>query len=85
MVDSAQKRRLADLLEQVVDGKLEAADALKQAKNWSDIPWEKRDLSVALHALMHFHIDTDIRQKDPQYDEDMKHNLRLHISNLRGS
>jgi hypothetical protein len=66
MADSEQKRRLADLLEQVVDGKLQAADALKQAEKWSDMPWERRDVNVAWHTLMHFHIDTDIREKNPQ-------------------
>lgn len=57
---------MADLLEQVVDGKLQAADALKQAEKWSDMPWERRDVNVAWHTLMHFHIDTDIREKNPQ-------------------
>jgi hypothetical protein len=84
MADSEQRHRLANLLEQVVEGKVQSAEALKQAEKWTDMPWEGNDVNVAFHALMHFHIDADIRAQDPEYDEDLRHSLRLHISKLRG-
>ena len=63
MSPSEQRNRLADLLEQVVDGKLNAGDALRVAESWTDMPWEQRDVNVAWHTLMHFNIDEDIRQQ----------------------
>jgi hypothetical protein len=84
MANFEQRRRLADLLEQVVEGKLPVVDALKRAENWTDMPWEGNDVNAAFHSLMHFHIDGDIRAKAPEYDEDLRHSLRLHISKLRG-
>ena len=44
---SEQRNRLADLLEQVVDGKLKAGDALKASESWTDMPWEQRVVNVA--------------------------------------
>jgi len=85
MTDLEPSHRLADLLERVVDGKLEAIDALKQADKWADMPWERRDVNLAMHTLMRFHIDTDIRENNSDYDEDMKHSLLLHVSNLRAN
>lgn len=84
MANSEQRHRLADLLEQVVQGKLPAIDALKLAENWRDMPWEGTDVNAAFHSLMHFHIDADIRAKDSEYDEELRHGLRLQISKLRG-
>lgn len=83
MADSEQRRRLADLLEQVVEGKLQAADALKRAEKWADMPWEGNDVDSAFSALMYFHIYADARAQDAEYHEDLKHGLRLYISKLR--
>jgi hypothetical protein len=82
---SKQRNRLADLLEQVVDGKLNAGDALKVAESWTDMPWEQRDVNVAWHTLMHFNIDEDIRQKDPEYESGLRQQLVHHISRLRAT
>jgi hypothetical protein len=83
MALSEQRNRLADLLELVVDGKLKAEDALTVAESWTDMPWEQRDVNVAWHTLMHFNIDEDIRQKDPEYESDLRQQLVHHISSLR--
>jgi hypothetical protein len=85
MAGSEQKRQLADILEGVAQGKLEAINALKLAEECADLPWEKRDVNLAMHTLMKFYIDKDIRETDPDYDEDLKHSLLLHVSRLRGS
>ena len=78
-----QRRRLADLLEQVLNGTVHPIDALKQAEKWQDMPSNRNDVNVALNALMQFHIHRDVRSKDSEYDEDFRHSLRLHISELR--
>jgi hypothetical protein len=83
MALSEQRNRLADLLERVVDGKLKAGDALTVAESWTDMPWDQRDVNVAWHTLMHFNIDDDIRQKDPEYESRLREQLVHHISNLR--
>ena len=83
MTASEHRLQLADLLEQVIEGKLQAFDALRQAEKWSDMPWEGNDVNAALNTLLHFHRATEIRAKKPEYDEDFRHCLRVHISQLR--
>jgi len=85
MTFSEQKNRLADLLEQVVNGKLNAGDALKAADSWTDMPWDQREVNVAWHTLIHFNIDEDIRRKDSEYDAGLRQQLVRHISILRAS
>jgi len=74
---------LAGLLDQVVEGKLPATDALKLVEQWSGFGSERRDVNAALLTLLHFHVHRDLRKRDPEYDEALKHSLRLHISTLR--
>lgn len=83
MADSEQRNRFANLLEQVIDGKLTAADALKMAEAWHDVSWKERALNVAWHTLVHFNIDSDIREKNSEFDERMRKELRRHASILR--
>jgi hypothetical protein len=83
MIDKEPRQRLADLIELVIEGELYSADALKQAEKWEDMPWERRDVNLALHTLMQFHIYENSREKYPDYDEGVRQRLRLYISNLR--
>ena len=85
MTDSAYKFRLADLLERVAEGTLRPIDALREVEKWEDLPYWKREVAEALDILMRFHADADLRDKDPEYDEGMRHGLRLQISNLRSA
>ena len=82
---SEQRNRLADLLEQVVEGRINAGEALKVAESWTDVPWKERELNDPWHTLVHFRIDEDIRQKDPNYEDGLRDQLKRHISILRAT
>lgn len=83
MATSAQRTRLADLLQDVVEGRVAPQAALKTAEAWTDMPWKERELSAAWHVLAHFQIDEDIRQKDHNYDEGIRQQLNRQIGKLR--
>ena len=83
MYEEPPRQRLAKLLESVIEERMHPMNAMKEVERWNDLPWESHDVSVAVHALARFHLDGDLRQKYPEYDEDLKHNLRLLVSNLR--
>jgi hypothetical protein len=85
MSASEKRNRLADLLQQVIDGKVLPDAALKVAEAWTDMPWNDREVNVAWHTLAHFQIDEDIRKKDPEYDAGLKRQLLLHIAKLRSN
>jgi hypothetical protein len=85
LTPSELRNRLADLLQQVVDGKWNAGDALDTCESWTDAPWEEREVNDAWHTLMHFNIDQDIRLKDPNYDSSMRQALVKHIFILRAA
>jgi hypothetical protein len=83
MSSPEQRNRLADLLQQVIDGKLLPEAALKVADMWADMPWKEREVNLAWHTLMHFQIDEDIRGRDRDYDAALRQQLHLHITKLR--
>jgi hypothetical protein len=57
---------VAELLEQVAAGALDANDALEK---WPNIDAETDSLvSASWHHLSHFAVDDDIREKDKIYD-----------------
>ncbi len=85
MSSPEQRNKLADLLQQVVDGKLSPEAAIKLAETWTDMPWKDREVSVAWHTLVHFQIDGDIRERDPDYDAGLREQLLQHIAKLRSS
>jgi len=83
MCSACPRQRLAELLEAVIEGKLLPIEAMKEAELWEDLPWENRDVNMAMHALIHFFRSADLCKKHPEYDESLKHNLRLFVSSLR--
>jgi hypothetical protein len=80
-----QLNRFVDLLRRVVDGSLLPDAALREAEAWTDVPWKDRKLKEAWHTLMHFQIDEDLREKDPEYDKGLRNQLPLHIAKLRSA
>lgn len=78
-----RKMRLADLLEKVVEGQIEAVDALREVMNWPDIPSDRNDVNAALTTLMQVHIYRDARESDPELDENLRNRLRLDVAQLR--
>ncbi len=85
MSSPEQRKRLADLLQQVTDGTMSAEAALKVTETWSDMPWKEREVNVAWHTLKHWEIDEDIRERDPEYAFGLKQALIRHIHKLRTS
>lgn len=69
------------LLESVLKGKLNPADALRE---WPDIDNETdKVICNAWHELHHFYADEDIRIKDADYDKYQRDLLRSYISDIR--
>jgi hypothetical protein len=80
-----QRSRLAELIQDVIDGRISPKSALElmETGTWDDMPWKDREINAAWHALVHFEIDEDIRQKEPGYDSALKDRLRLHVNKLK--
>ena len=70
-----QRLRLANLIEDVVGGRISVEAAFKLTKDWNDIPWREKKIDVAWHTLKHFEIDEDIRARDERYDKGLKEGL----------
>jgi hypothetical protein len=83
MASREQRNRLADLLQQVVDGRTQPGVALKTAEAWTDMPWAEREINVAWHTLEHFQIDEDIRERDREYASNLRQELARHVAKLR--
>lgn len=77
MSTKEQRLRLAKLIEDVAERRMSPARALEEieTESWHDIPWKEKIFRTAFHALQHFHIDEDIRTKDPRYDADLTKGL----------
>ena len=83
MSSHEQRLRLANLIDDIVAGKTSMADATRIMEEWVDFPWKERLINDAWHALTHFEIDQDIRDRQPEYDSRMKKQLRSLAENLR--
>ena len=83
MLNLSHKRRLADLLEKVVEGSIDTAEALREVADWPDTATEHRGINLALTALVQAHKYREVCATNSEFDEDMKHRLRLEIVRLR--
>ena len=72
------RKKVATLLQKVLEGSLSAAESLKR---W---PETEEDLSIksVKHAIEHFIVDEDIRKNDKTYDKKQIDQLRRFMERL---
>lgn len=78
MLTQEQLLRLANLLEDLAQGRVPPQEGVAKLQQWKDIPWEeKKKLPKKLFKILvsvweqtyHFEIDQDVFAKDPRYAE----------------
>jgi len=79
-VDSNKARLAVSLLEDVVNGRHSATDALAQ---WPDVTQGDSLLQLSWHDLSHFAVDADIRARDPKYAKYQRDLLTTRIREIR--
>ena len=47
-----QRLRLANLIEQVLNGEISSGDALRFTREWSDFPWKEKQIDDAQHRII---------------------------------
>lgn len=61
MSSTEPRIRLADLIQQILEGKVTPEAALKTTAGWNDLPWKDKVVKNAWHTLKHFKPGRDRR------------------------
>jgi len=73
-----ERKKVAALLKQILDGALSPKDALEKWTTREDDP----SINATKHAIEHFVDDEDIRMKDKNYEEQQLFQLRKFMERL---
>jgi hypothetical protein len=78
----SEASEIADLLEALSLGG-ELPDGLVEELLKKDIPRRAKALQTGVHALSHFVTDSDIREKEPDYDRHCRKKLNRYAKAIR--
>ena len=79
--EQTRLKQIVALLEAVVQGSLDPHAAITR---WPQIDHETNELIKNVwHQLYHYFIDTDIREREPEYGESQREHLSMRIKDLK--
>jgi hypothetical protein len=79
--DSEERKKVLNLLKKAISDELEREEIDKFVTDMTES--KNKKINEAVHAIMHFVTDADIRSYDKEYDELCRDKLREYINYLQ--